>query len=66
MTAKVKVHGASILSARGIVNRFMTEVERNADPGAVLPFPFQNALTRPLRSAAAGQGRAEFLSLWAG
>ncbi|TMH20353.1 MAG: nitronate monooxygenase [Betaproteobacteria bacterium] len=52
--------------ARGIVNRFMTEVERNAGPGAVLPFPFQNALTRPLRSAAARQGRAEFLSLWAG
>jgi len=52
--------------ARGIVNRFMTEVERNAGPDAVLPFPFQNALTRPLRSAAARQGRAEFLSLWAG
>jgi len=52
--------------ARGIVNRFMTEVERNAGPGAVLPFPFQNALTRPLRVAAARQGRAEFLSLWAG
>jgi nitronate monooxygenase len=52
--------------ARGIVNRFMTEVERTAGPGAVLPFPFQNALTRPLRSAAARQGRAEFLSLWAG
>ena len=52
--------------ARGIVNRFMTEVERNAGPDAVLPFPFQNALTRPLRSAAAREGRAEFLSLWAG
>ncbi len=25
-----------------------------------------NALTRPLRTAAAKQGRAEFLSLWAG
>src|SRR5437879_6424104 len=52
--------------ARGIVNRFITEVERNTDVDAVLPFPFQNALTRPLRSAAARQGRAEFLSLWAG
>jgi nitronate monooxygenase len=50
--------------ARGIVNRFMTEVEREA--GAILPFPLQNALTRPLRTAAAKQGRAEFLSLWAG
>jgi len=49
--------------ARGIVNRFMTEMERD---GAILPFPLQNVLTRPLRTAAARQGRAEFLSLWAG
>ncbi len=48
--------------ARGIVNRFMREVEENE----ILPWPLQNALTRPLRSAAAKQGRAEFLSLWAG
>lgn len=52
--------------ARGIVNRFMTEVERTDAPEAILPFPLQNALTRPLRNAAAKQGRAEFLSLWAG
>ena len=52
--------------ARGIVNRFMTEVERTDGPEAILPFPLQNALTRPLRTAAAKQGRAEFLSLWAG
>jgi nitronate monooxygenase len=50
--------------ARGIVNRFMQEVDR--DPEAILPFPLQNALTRPLRTAAAMAGRAEFLSLWAG
>jgi len=50
--------------ARGIVNRFMTEVEGDGD--AILPFPLQNSLTRPLRTAAARQGRAEFLSLWAG
>ncbi len=52
--------------ARGIVNRFMTEVERADIHDAILPFPLQNALTRPLRNAAAKQGRAEFLSLWAG
>ena len=52
--------------ARGIVNRFMREVDRADAPQAILPFPLQNALTRPLRSAAAKQGRAEFLSLWAG
>ncbi len=52
--------------ARGIVNRFMAEVEPAGAPGPVLPYPLQNALTRPLRNAAARQGRAEFLSLWAG
>jgi nitronate monooxygenase len=52
--------------ARGIVNRFMTEVESAGGPDSILPFPFQNAMTRPLRVAAGRQGRAEFLSLWAG
>ena len=52
-------------AARGIVNRFMTEAAR-ADADAILPFPLQNSLTRPLRAAAAKAGRAEFLSLWAG
>jgi nitronate monooxygenase len=33
---------------------------------AILPFPLQNALTRPMRTAAARRGAAEFLSLWAG
>ena len=51
--------------ARGIVNRAMTEID-NAGSEAILPFPLQNALTRPLRNAAAKQGRSEFLSLWAG
>ncbi len=50
--------------ARGIVNRFMTEIDQAGD--AIAPFPMQNALTRALRGAAATQGRAEFLSLWAG
>jgi len=52
--------------ARGIVNRFMTEVGSAGDADAILPFPLQNSLTRPLRAAAAKAGRAEFLSLWAG
>ena len=50
-------------AARGIVNRFMREID---EAGDVMPFPLQNSLTRPLRTAAATQGRAEFLSLWAG
>jgi nitronate monooxygenase len=52
--------------ARGIVNRFMTEVEANGGSDSIPPFPLQNALTRPLRAAAAMQDRAEYLSLWAG
>ena len=50
--------------ARGIVNRFMEEVENRA--GAILPYPLQNALTRAVRTSAAKQDRAELLSLWAG
>jgi nitronate monooxygenase len=50
--------------ARGIVNRAMTEIER--DGGAILAYPYQNSLTRPMRNAAAQQDRTEFLSLWAG
>jgi len=50
--------------ARGIVNRFVTEIDKAGD--TIAPFPTQNALTRVLRSTAAVQGRAEFLSLWAG
>jgi nitronate monooxygenase len=52
--------------ARGIVNRFMSEMEVADSAAAIMPFPLQNALTRAMRSAAAQQGRAEFLSLWAG
>ena len=52
--------------ARGIVNRFMTEIEDGADDDAILPYPHQNALTRALRAAAAEQDRGELLSLWAG
>ena len=52
--------------ARGILNRFMAEVEFANGDDAILPFPLQNSLTRPLRTAAARLGRAEFLSLWAG
>jgi nitronate monooxygenase len=49
--------------ARGIVNRVMTEIEGS---GAILPYPYQNSLTRAMRTAAAKQDRPEYLSLWAG
>ena len=50
--------------ARGLVNRFLSAAEEQ--PGSILPYPLQNALTRPMRTAAARAGRAELLSLWAG
>ncbi len=52
--------------ARGLVNRFMEAVEPPGEAPAVLPYPVQNSLTRPLRSAAAREHRPEFLSLWSG
>jgi nitronate monooxygenase len=50
--------------ARGILNRFMTEMEQT--PDEILPFPWQNNLTRALRREASRQNRSEYLSLWAG
>jgi nitronate monooxygenase len=44
----------------------MEELDAAAKPGAILPYPLQNMLTRPMRNAASRQQRAEYLSLWAG
>ena len=60
-TALTRVFSGRV--ARGIRNRPMTEI---LDPEEIAPYPFQNAMTRDIRAAAAEQGRAEFLSLWAG
>lgn len=50
--------------ARGLRNAFVEKLRsREAD---ILPYPLQNALTRPMRTAAAQAGEAGFLSLWAG
>ncbi len=50
--------------ARGVRNLFLREMEdNNLRP---LPYPWQNALTRPLRKAAGAAGDPEALSLWAG
>jgi len=51
-------------AARGIVNRYMEEVEPLA--GELPPFPILNAMTRGVRGAAAKADRPEFMSLWAG
>jgi nitronate monooxygenase len=50
-------------AARGLRNAFMANVDGKE---LVLPYPLQNALTRPMRTAAAQQGLADYLSLWAG
>jgi nitronate monooxygenase len=50
-------------TARGIANRAIAELR---DPEDIAPYPYQNAMTRDIRNAAAAQGNAEFLSLWAG
>ena len=49
--------------ARGIVNRFMREMENETQ---IAPTPYQNAMTTELRKVSAQQGNSEFLSLWAG
>ena len=50
--------------ARALRNRFCDQMDKHRD---ILPdYPIQNALTRDIRQAAAEQGQAEFMSLWAG
>ena len=51
-------------AARGIRNTFIDRIAERDE--LILPFPFQNSLTRPMRTAAAKAGDAGYLSLWAG
>jgi nitronate monooxygenase len=48
--------------ARGLENRFITEMEEDA----ILPFPAQNAFTQDIRRKAAAEGLSDYLPLWAG
>src|SRR5262245_9653782 len=50
--------------ARGLRNGFIARLEGREQ--VILPYPLQNAVTRPMRTAAAKQGDAHLLSLWAG
>jgi nitronate monooxygenase len=50
--------------ARGIENRFMREMESVA--ARIPAYPVQNALTGPIRAAAAAKGDPGLMSLWAG
>ncbi|KVZ14942.1 NAD(P)H-dependent flavin oxidoreductase [Burkholderia ubonensis] len=50
--------------ARGLRNALMARLGER--PGDVAPYPVQNALTQPLRQAAARANDGDYLSLWAG
>jgi nitronate monooxygenase len=50
--------------ARGIKNKFISEMDKHED---LLPdFPVQNALTQPIRKASSSQQNVDYLSLWSG
>lgn len=57
------IRGFSGRAARGLRNRF---VEAMPEPAQNLPYPVLNALTAPLRRAAAAAGRGDLLSEWCG
>src|SRR3984885_11348142 len=50
--------------ARGLLNTFISKLEGNEK--IILPFPLQNTLTRPMRTAAAQLGESGYLSLFVG
>jgi nitronate monooxygenase len=50
--------------ARGLYNDFIAMLDARA--ARILPYPYQNALTRPMRTEAGKRGNAQYLSLWAG
>jgi len=50
--------------ARGLKNGFIAKLDGRED--SILPYPLQNALTRPMRTAAGQLGIPDYLSLWAG
>lgn len=50
--------------ARGLSNRFMTEMAAKDAPQ--LAFPAQNAVTGKLRQSSAKAGKRDFVALWAG
>jgi nitronate monooxygenase len=50
--------------ARGLKNAFIATLDGREN--IILPYPLQNSLTRPMRTAAGQQGLPDYLSLWAG
>jgi nitronate monooxygenase len=58
------IHSFSGRAARGLNNRFVEAMQPFA--GELPPYPILNALTAPLRRAAAAAGRGDLLSEWCG
>jgi len=58
------IYSFSGRAARGLRNRFVEAMEPFA--GELPPYPILNALTAPLRRAAAAAGRGDLLSEWCG
>ncbi|SDL01989.1 NAD(P)H-dependent flavin oxidoreductase [Lacicoccus qingdaonensis] len=50
--------------ARGIRNRFIDEMDWHQED--ILPYPFQNQMTKKIRSKAAAEGKSDILHLWSG
>jgi nitronate monooxygenase len=50
--------------ARGVVNEFLSALRGREE--VILPFPLQNAATRPMRNEAAKRGDTRYLSMYAG
>ena len=50
--------------ARGIRNRFINDMEQHQED--ILPYPFQNQMTKKIRSKAAAENRSDLLHLWSG
>ena len=50
--------------ARGIRNRYITEVENLNEP--LLPYPLQYAVSETLRKQATQTGNPEFMAMWSG
>ena len=50
--------------ARGIRNRYITEVENLNEP--LLPYPLQYAVSGTLRKQATQTGNPEFMAMWSG
>ncbi len=56
--------GVTGREARGLRNRLLERLD--ADAAAAPDYPVQNALSAPLRAAAARAGRADLMAMWAG